>query len=90
MNDTVLLALHVAMKATINAGTGTVNLRLPPEIGARVEVQAGPHTVTARDLTQEGDVYTNSAYGVSDVTLQVDLSLGSARSTWKLLRRRGG
>ncbi len=52
------------------------NLRLPPEIGARVEVQAGPHTVTARDLTQEGDVYTNSAYGVSDVTLQVDLEFG--------------
>lgn len=64
------------VKATINAGAGTVNLRLPREVGARVEVQAGPHTVTAGDLKKEGDVYTNSAYGVSDVTLQVDLEFG--------------
>jgi hypothetical protein len=64
------------VKASINAGAGTVNLRLPRDVGARVKVQAGPHAITAGDLKQEGDVYTNAAYGVSDVTLEVDLEFG--------------
>jgi hypothetical protein len=64
------------VKATINAGAGTVTLRLPRDVGARVQVQAGPHSIAAGDLKKEGDVYTNDAYGVSDVTLQVDLEFG--------------
>ena len=51
-------------------------MRLPRDVGARVEVESGPHTIEATGLTQDGDVYTNAAYGVSEVTLQVDLQVG--------------
>ena len=53
-----------------------ITVRLPRDVGARVEVDAGPNTIEATGLTQDGNVYTNAAYGVSEVTLQVDLEAG--------------
>jgi hypothetical protein len=64
------------LNISIDAGAATVSLRLPRDAGARVRVEAGPHTVRAAGLTRNGDVYTNAAYGVSDVTLQIDLEVG--------------
>ena len=64
------------LDVTIDAGAANVNVRLPMEIGARVKVEAGPHTIEALGLTREGNVYTNAAYGVSGVTLQIDLEAG--------------
>jgi hypothetical protein len=60
----------------IEAGAASVRLRLPRDIGARVEIESGPHTVTATGLTQDGAVYTNAAYGQSDATLQIDMEVG--------------
>jgi hypothetical protein len=64
------------LNITIDAGAAAVNLRLPSDVGARVQVDEGPHTVEAAGLTRDGDAYTNAAYGVSDVTLLVDLNVG--------------
>lgn len=64
--------LHV----TIDAGAADIRLLLPREVGARVKVEDGPHTVEATGLTKDGGVYTNAAYGASEVTLQVDLEVG--------------
>ena len=64
------------LDATIDAGAGDITVRLPSEIGVRVEVEAGLGTIQATGLMQEGDVYTNAAYGVSAVTLQIDLEAG--------------
>ena len=61
---------------TINAGVAIVNVRLPRDVGARVNVESGPHTIEATGLTKDGEVYTNSAYGMSDVTLRIDLAAG--------------
>ena len=63
----------------IDAGAATLTVRLPREVGARVEIGEGPHTVEATGLTQDGDVYTNAAYGVSEVTLQVNMQAGIGR-----------
>jgi hypothetical protein len=41
-----------------------------------VKVEAGPHTIETTDLTQDGDIYTNAAYGVSDVTMRIDMETG--------------
>jgi hypothetical protein len=49
---------------------------LPSDVGARVEVNAGVGTIETSGLTRDGDAYTNAAYGVSEVTLQVDLKAG--------------
>lgn len=67
------------LDATIDAGAGDITVRLPSEIGVRVEVEAGLGTIDAPGLKQDGDVYTNSAYGVSDVTLQVHIEAGIGR-----------
>lgn len=61
---------------SIDAGAATVNLRLPKDIGARVQVGDGPHIVNAAGLAQKGNVYTNAAYGVSDVSMLVDMQAG--------------
>ena len=64
------------MDVTIDAGATTITVRLPRDVGARVQVESGPHTIDASGLTQNGDVYTNAAYGVSEVTMQVVIEAG--------------
>jgi hypothetical protein len=64
------------LDATIDTGAGDISLRLPRDVGVRVEVQAGLGTIEAPDLKKDGDVYTNPAYGLSEVTLQVILKAG--------------
>jgi hypothetical protein len=64
------------LDVTIDTGAANIRLRLPRDVGVRVRVDAGPHTIETPDLTQDGDVYTNAAYGVSDVTMQVDMETG--------------
>ena len=64
------------MDVTIDAGAASLNLRLPKSVGVRVKVESGPHTIEATGLTKDGEFYTNAAYGLSDVTIQVDLEVG--------------
>jgi D-alanyl-D-alanine carboxypeptidase len=64
------------LDVTIEAGLGEVSVRLPKDVGARVEVEAGVGTIEVSGLTQDGDIYTNAAYGVSAVTLHVHLEAG--------------
>ena len=64
------------LDVTIDTGAANIRLRLPRNVGVRVQLEAGPHTIQTTDLTQDGDVYTNAAYGVSDVTMQVDMETG--------------
>ena len=64
------------LDVSIDTGAADITVRLPREVGARVEVEAGPHTIETTGLTQDGEVYTNAAYGVSEATLQVDMEAG--------------
>jgi len=64
------------LDVSIDAGAAELTVRLPSDIGVRVVVDRGPTVIQAPGLTQNGNVYTNAAYGVSDVTLQLDLSTG--------------
>ena len=61
---------------TIDAGAAGVTMRLPKGIGVRVEVDRGPTIIDAPGLLQDGNVYTNAAYGVSEVTLHIDITAG--------------
>lgn len=61
---------------TIDAGAAGVTMRLPRAVGVRVEVNRGPTVIDAPDLARDGDVYTNEAYGVSDVTLHIYMEVG--------------
>jgi hypothetical protein len=67
------------LDATIDAGAADISVRLPRDVGARVEVEAGLGTIEAHGLTQDRHAYTNAAYGVSGVTLQVNVKAGMGR-----------
>ncbi|HSB65316.1 MAG TPA: toast rack family protein [Anaerolineales bacterium] len=64
------------LDVTIDAGAASLTLRLPKSVGVRVKIESGPHTIEASGLTKDGEFYSNAAYGVSEVTLQIDLQAG--------------
>ena len=64
------------LDVTIDSGAAIIYLRLPRDVGDRVVVDRGANLISAADLTQDGNVYTNAAYGASAVTMQVDLKAG--------------
>jgi hypothetical protein len=49
---------------------------LPRDVGVRVKVDRGPTVIYASGWNHDGNVYTNSAYGTSDVTLNIDVQTG--------------
>jgi hypothetical protein len=69
------------LDVTINGGAGDIRVRLPGDVGARVEVDTGIGSVDASGMTKDGNVYTNTAYGTSEVTLRVDLKAGVGQIT---------
>jgi hypothetical protein len=64
------------LDARISGGVGTITLRLPAGVGVMVGVDTGIGAVQARGLTKDAEIYTNDAYGVSDVTLRIDVDGG--------------
>ena len=64
------------LDVTIDAGAGDITVLLPKDVGIRVEVDTGVGTIDAPGLTKDGNIYTNTAFGVSDVTLQIDMQAG--------------
>jgi len=64
------------LDVAVDTGAANVTVRLPGEVGVRVEVSTGPTVVNAPGLSKNGNVYTNAAYGVSEVTLHVNMDAG--------------
>jgi hypothetical protein len=67
------------LDAAIQAGAANVTVILPKDVGVRVEVDSGPTAINAPDLKHDGNVYTNEAYGRSDVTLHINMQTGIGR-----------
>jgi hypothetical protein len=64
------------LTATISGGVGRLGVRLPAGVGVRVTVKGGLGEVNAAGLQRDGNAYVNDAYGVSNVTLTVDIEGG--------------
>lgn len=64
------------LAANMKGGVGRATVILPVSAGVRVTVQGGLGQVNATGLNRDGDVYTNDAYGQSDVTLDIDIEGG--------------
>jgi hypothetical protein len=64
------------LDATIRGGVGELTLRLPSDVGVRVDVDTGVGDVDTSGLTKDGDTYTNDAYGESEVTLNINIDAG--------------
>lgn len=72
------------LNATITGGVGELTLRLPTDVGVRIETQTGLGDVVADGFSQNGDVYTNNVYGESAVTLNISVTGGVGEITLEL------
>lgn len=57
----------------LKRGVGEATLRLPSEVGVRVDVKSALGTVVGLGLTRQGESYVNDAYGESGVTIEVEV-----------------
>jgi hypothetical protein len=57
----------------ITRGIGEATLRLPSQVGVRVETASGLSEVVLTGLERSGDFYVNEAYGESEVTIDIDI-----------------
>jgi hypothetical protein len=61
----------------ITAGIGSITLRLPDDVGVRVETEGGLTNVEAGDLRRSGeDAYVNDAYGEAELELLIRITTG--------------
>ncbi len=73
------------LDVTIDASAADMTVRLPSNMGVRLVVDPGAAVIEAPGLQQEGEIYTNAAYGVSRTTLHVDLTAGIGRIAFELV-----
>lgn len=64
------------LDADIKGGVGRLTLRLPDDVGVRVDAGKGIGKISARGMTRRRDAFVNEAYGESDVTLRVKCVAG--------------
>ncbi|MEO8287663.1 MAG: toast rack family protein [Chloroflexota bacterium] len=60
----------------VNAGVGKLTIILPENTGARVTADGGLGNINSGGLTANGKTYTNSAYGTTDHSINVDVKTG--------------
>ena len=64
------------LDASIKGGVGEITVRLPSNVGVRVDASKGIGSIEAYGFTKEGGDYVNEAYGKSSVTLSIDIDAG--------------
>jgi predicted membrane protein len=67
----------------INGGVGETTVYLPENVGLRLEADTGIGSLVVNGLQKEGDsnVYTNAAYGESEVDITLDINGGIGQIT---------
>jgi hypothetical protein len=61
------------VNATIRGGVGKITVKLPAEMGVRVEMETGLAKVTADGLIVDDNGYVNKAFGTAPYTLTLKL-----------------
>jgi len=69
----------------IQGGIGKTILRLPKDIGVRVIVNKAIGKIDASGLTRDGDVYVNAAFGVSPVTVEINIQSGIGQTSLEVV-----
>lgn len=64
------------LDVSIDGGIGSGTIYLPREAGVRVHVDGGIGSVDAQEFHKEGRVYTNDAYGKSEITIDIRIDAG--------------
>lgn len=61
----------------LHTGVGKTSLRLPKDVGVRVEVDSGIGKVSGKGMKMDGKAFVNDAYGTSKVRLDVTAHSGT-------------
>lgn len=69
-----------SFQSQIRLGVGKTTLIVPSQVGVQLRTRSGLGNVLVYGLVQNGDVYHNSQYGVSPVTLDIEI-LGGVGTT---------
>ena len=64
------------LNAKISGGVGKLTMYLPSDVGVSVDVEMGVTTIETKGLNEDGNTFTNDAYGESDVTLRIEIEGG--------------
>lgn len=72
------------LNVNIDGGVGHIVLYLPESVGVRVAVDKGIGSVNARGFSKNNNVYTNDAYGESEITIEVKIDTGIGSVELKL------
>ena len=64
------------LDASIKGGVGEITVRLPSNVGVRVDASKGIGSIKADGFMKDGGDYVNDAYGKSGVTLSIDITAG--------------
>ncbi len=64
------------LDASIKGGVGEITVKLPSDVGVRVDVSKGIGSIKADGFMKDGGDYVNDAYGKSGVTLSIDINAG--------------
>ncbi len=62
--------------AEVTGGVGELSIKLPVEVGARVNMDTALVSVTANGLIKDGDGYVNQSFGSAAHTLTLNLQAG--------------
>lgn len=62
--------------ASITGGVGELHIKLPADMGVRVDMETALTSVTASGLNKDGSAYVNQAYGQAAHTLSLRLESG--------------
>lgn len=57
----------------LKRGVGEATVMFPVDVGVRVNVASGIGSIQALGLRRQGEYYVNEAYGVSEVTIEVEI-----------------
>ncbi|MEE9617629.1 MAG: toast rack family protein [Anaerolineae bacterium] len=60
----------------VTAGIGAITLRLPDDVGVRVETEGGLTSVDVTGLQRKGDAYVNDAFGEAEKELHIQVTTG--------------
>jgi hypothetical protein len=64
------------LEVSIDTGASHLSLVLPKDVGVRIKVDPGANMIQTTGLTKDGDIYTNAAYDVAEVSMLIDLQAG--------------
>ncbi|MCP5100258.1 MAG: hypothetical protein GY943_32300 [Chloroflexi bacterium] len=70
-----------SFNVNVEGGVGQTIIKLPSEVGVRVEAQQGLGNIDVENMVRNGDVYTNFAYAESDIVIDIHVEGGVGNIT---------